>query len=367
VKEKPVQTARVSLCARRALCRITTALMVTMVLVGATAAEAATIKKVAVIMFKPQNYGTAWVDRTTVLNTVWGSTNSARAYYEEESYGRWTLQGKLSVSGDVWGWFTVPYSDTGKCVSALWVSDAQAKAAATGFVASNYDSVIFVTTATGCAGRAWTSGKYITIVSGFNAPTVMHELGHSYGLSHASAWMCKDLLGLKVSISSSCTVSEYGDYPVMGATTSYHMNNFQKGALGFLVASNTKDVTTTGVYNLYPTETLTSNVQVLRIPRKYDSYGTVLDYYYLEFRKTFGFDKFSLTSPYVTGVSIRVAPGYTVKGSRSYLIDATTPALTGFSDAPLGLAGTFTDPTRRVSITLLSILNGAAQVSVAFF
>jgi hypothetical protein len=366
--EKTAQAAQVSLSVRRALrCAAAAVLMSVVVMTNAAAVEAATIKKVAVIMFKPQNYGTAWVDRTTVQNTVWASTSSARAYFEEESYGKWTLQGKLSVTGDVFGWYTVPYNDSGSCVSAMWASAAKTLAAKEGFIDSNYEAIIYVTTATGCPGRAWTTGKVVTIVNGFTGPTVMHELGHAFGLAHASAWICKDALGLKVSISTSCTVSEYGDYAVMGSTTSYHMNNFQKGALGFLAASNTLTVTSDGIYNLYPTEKATTYAQVLRIPRKYDSYGNVTDYYYLEYRQTYGFDKFSLSSVYVNGVSIRVAPNYTSKSSRSYLLDATTPLLTGFSDAPLLLGGIFKDSARRVTITVLSLTGGAAQVVVDFY
>ena len=328
---------------------------------------APTYKRIAVLMFKAQNYGTEWVDEAAVRDAVWLSSTSADEFYREESFGKWALSGALDPDGDVFGWYTVPYNDDGHCVAYSWTTAAKAQAAKEGFVEGNYDALIYVSKATGCPGRAWTGGKVVTVINGFNAATVAHELGHAFGLAHASSWNCKDSLGLKVSISSSCTVSEYGDFAVMGSTTTYHMNNFHKGALGWLAASNTKDVTTDGVYSLYPIEQATTYAQALRIPRKYDTLGNPVDYFYLEFRQPFGFDDFSLTAAKVTGVSIRVAPSYGNKSAHTYLLDATTPALTAFNDAQLIVGSTFTDPTRRVTITLLSAVGGVAQVLVDFY
>jgi hypothetical protein len=355
------------LCILRKLSLITAAVIAVSLFGSVRAAEAVTNKRIAVLMFVPQNL-TPWVDAATVRNVVWTGGGSSNAFYKEESFGKWALTGTLdATNGDVFGWYTVPYSDIGKCISATWISSAKASAAKQGFVETNYDALIYVSRATGCPGRAWTSGKVVTVVNGFNAPTVSHELGHAFGLAHASAWLCKDALGVKVPISTSCGVDEYGDFAVMGSTTSYHMNNFHKGALGWLAASNTKDVTADGVYALYSIEKATTYAQVLRIVRKTDLTGNPLDYFYLEFRQTYGFDNFTLTNPKVTGISIRVAPSYSYKSSHTYLLDATTPALTNFSDAQLLIGGTFNDPTRRVNITLLSIVGGAAQVLVDFY
>jgi hypothetical protein len=326
-----------------------------------------TTKKIAVLMFKPRNYGTEWVDRTAVRSAVWTDSASASKFYQEESFGKWTLEGAIERDGDVFGWYSIPFDDDGTCVSPQWRSWARMEAAKEGFDEARYDAVIFVSAATGCAGRAWTSGRNVTVISGFTAPTIMHELGHAFGLPHARAWVCEDASGAKVSISSTCTASEYGDYAVMGATTSFHMNGFQKGALGFLKATNTTDVTASGVYALHSIERGTREAQVLRIPRTSDRDGNIRDYYYLELRQPYGFDAFAPTSPYVNGISIRVAPEYTDRGSPSYLLDTTTPAATGFGDAPLKLGATFTDADRRVNITAMSISGGVAQVRVDFF
>jgi hypothetical protein len=334
----------------------------------ASVAQAQTTKRVAVLMFNPRNYGTQWITPDAARAAVWTATNSVDKYYREESYGRWAIGSKLRVDGDVFGWYTVPYDNLGNCALSTWAAYAKTLAAGQGFVATNYDAIVYVTSATGCPGRAWTSGNVVTVISGFNAPTVAHELGHAFGLSHASAWQCKDATAKVVSISATCAAVEYGDYSVMGQTTNFQMNNFQKGALGFFVASNTRTVTANGTYALYPTELNTPQVQVIRIPRKLDTYGNPVDFYYLEFRQTMGtFDRFATTSPYVNGVTIRVAPDYKSKSSKSFLIDATPVTANNFNDAPLPVGQSFTDPTRRVTITVVSVTGGVAQVSVSFF
>ena len=347
--------------------RLATVLSFLFVLGSAANAQAITNKKIAVLMFLPQNYGTEYVSEDDARSVVWTASNSADEFYREESFGKWALTGFLRPDGDVFGWYTVPYSNSGTCIPFSWISAAKSYAAAEGFVESNYDALIYVTQATGCPGRAWTTGKTVYVLSGFNAPTVQHELGHAFGLAHASAWLCKDALGVKVPISASCSVSEYGDFATMGQTTSYHMNAYHKGVLGFFAASNTRDVTADGTFALYSLEKPTTYAQTIRIPRKYDIFGKVLDYYYLELRQPYGFDNFGATSSHVNGISIRVAPAYTVVKAHSYLLDATTPAVTGFGDAELKVGQTFNDPTRRVNITLVSVTGDVAQVNVDFY
>src|ERR1044071_3221649 len=79
------------------------AFMLSMLMGGV--AQAQTTKRIAVLMFLPRNYGTQWVTEATVRSALWTGTNSANAYYQEESFGKWRLQGRLRVDGDVFGWY----------------------------------------------------------------------------------------------------------------------------------------------------------------------------------------------------------------------------------------------------------------------
>jgi hypothetical protein len=144
------------------------------------------------------------------------------------------------------------------------------------------------------------------------------------------------------------------------------MNGYDKGVLGMLAASNTSTVTASGVYDLYPIEQPTPNVQVLRIPRTFDITGAPLDFYYLEYRRPFGFDTFAATDPRVNGVLVRVAGTYGTRGTRSFLLDATTPATTGFQDAAVAAGQTFYDEARHIAVKVLSVGPTAASVQIDY-
>jgi uncharacterized repeat protein (TIGR01451 family) len=149
----------------------------------------------------------------------------------------------------------------------------------------------------------------------------------------------------------------------MGSSTN-HFNNFQKGRLGYLDVVNTQTVSTNGSYTIAPIEWITSDVQVLRIPKEKDGNGNVTQYYYLEYRQPYGFDNFGSTAPVVNGVSIRLAPPYSTI-SQSLLID-TASETTSFSDAPLTVNKTFEDPLKGITISTISVSGNLATVSVDF-
>src|SRR3989338_3216793 len=60
-------------------------------------------KRVAVVMFNFQNDNSQPYTVDYARNMVFGTINS---YYKEASFG------KLSLEGDVFGWYTIPYSST---------------------------------------------------------------------------------------------------------------------------------------------------------------------------------------------------------------------------------------------------------------
>ncbi len=328
-----------------------------------------TVKKLAIIMFNLRNNVKQVISPSSARSVTFTGTSSANKYYQEESFGAWQLQGKIRTDGDIYGPYTINYDDVKNCDYNNWSIAAENAAAAEGFSPDGYTNIIYIFPSLGgCPGRAFAylAGTRVFVTASYNAATVIHELGHNYSLEHSSSWACTGPTGAKVSISSKCSASEYGDFAVMGATTTYHMNNRSKGKLGFFSPENTLDVTTDGLYTVVPVEINTTGVQTLRIPRQMDSAGNILDYYYLEFRQPYGFDNFAAIEPKVNGLLIRVAPAYLSVG-RSFLLDATTPALTNFTDAPLALNQTFTDSAAGVSIKTVSTGPNGAQAEVHFF
>jgi hypothetical protein len=196
---------------------------------------------------------------------------------------------------------------------------------------------------------------------------VAHELAHNFGLGHSNSFVCKDSNNNVVPVSDNCLSYEYGDvFDIMGRGSGWglHMNNYQKGRLNWFTKTNTQsvtrsNVTSDGLYTIKPIEQLSSGVQSLKL---YVNDSKL--FYYLEYRQPFGFDVFNTTAAVVNGVSIRLAPDYSIY-SDSLLID-TSQVRTGFYDAPLLVDQTFTDIIRGVTITTVSATASEATVRVSF-
>jgi hypothetical protein len=198
---------------------------------------------------------------------------------------------------------------------------------------------------------SWINGELTVRVVG-------HELGHNLGAHHASGLRCV-AGGVPVAVGGTCSADEYGDpFDIMGAG-GRHTSNWNKARLGWLGGSNLATASGSGTFALAAQESLTSDVQLLRIPR-----GDGL-FYYLELRQPFGsfFDNFAAADPAVRGVTVRLAPDF-ASSVPSHLID-TTPATATFEDAPLAVGKTFADPEHGVWVVNRGILGGKAKVEVS--
>jgi hypothetical protein len=321
---------------------------------------AASPKKVAVILANFQNDTSQPIDQAEAKNRVFTGTSSSNAYFKEISYGVRSLVGITDVNGgDVFGWYTLDFSNS-PCDYSAWGSNARSKAQAAGVNIAAYDHVIhYFPRASSCSfsGVGQLPGRY-NWINGSSSQTIAHELGHNFGVHHASSLRCTSG-GANVPISPTCTSSEYGDpFDVMGGRYR-HMSAYQKGRLGWLEAANTVTVTAGGDFNVVPLETKsTSGIQSLRVRIP----GTS-EYYYVEYRQPFGFDNFSATSAVINGVLIHRATDYTTL-VRTQLID-NVPTTTTYDDAALAVGRTFSDPAASISITLVSRTAAAALVRVS--
>jgi hypothetical protein len=288
---------------------------------------------------------------------VFTGAQSSNAYFKEESFGIRSLIGKLSATGDVFGWYTIAPGATA-CNYSGWGNSARAAAQSAGVDLSGYDHIIHYfprTAACGWSGVGQVPGKY-TWINGSGAQTISHELGHNFGSHHASTLVCTSN-GSRVTIGGSCTVNEYGHpFDVMGSGYR-HMTVFNKGRIGFLEPENTVNVAADGTFSIAPLETKSTQIQSLRIPID----GSTA--YYVEFRQPFGFDNFSTTSSVVNGVLITRAPLSYSTLERPALLDMA-PSTSTFTDASLRVGATFTDATSGISVRLNSISSTAANVTV---
>lgn len=288
------------------------------------------------------------------------NANSVAAYYSTSSWGQ------LSLSGEVFGWYTIPDTSL-TCATSTWAASAAVLAAANGVDLGSFDHVVYAFPyVADChwAGLASMPGRssWLNGSSAMALRTMAHELGHNLGTHHASTLDCAQD-GVRVPLSESCTLNEYGDpFTVMGSSTQFEHTNFARGNFDWMSSAQTDLVTATGEYTLSPIEVASpANPQVLQIPR-----GDSGMYLTLEFRQPDGtsFDDLSPFAPVTNGVTIRMTASLAAT-ARSRLIDST-PATSSYIDAALAVGQTVTDGSYGVTITTTSVSSSAVTVQVGF-
>lgn len=310
-----------------------------------------------------------------VANFMFNNTDSVRAHFEQSS------DGLATITGDVLGWYTIPYgfdsTDTNgdgtfECAYSTWGNAGRAAAQAAGVNLSGYQYFVYVfPTAPLCgwAGLGQLPGSSSWSNGYVNHQVFVHELGHNWGVHHASSYTCNadtdgDPLTAKVRVpiaatASDCTSSEYGDpFGVMGSWNYKLHNNFHRAQLGWL--PDQQSVTTTGVYQLAGVNGAAGVApRLLSIPRPGGTYLA------LELRQAEApFDVFSASANPASGVSVRITPSLSTR-SQSRLVD-TTPATTTFSDAALPVGASLFDPASGATITAQSVAGSVATVSISF-
>ncbi|TML65463.1 MAG: hypothetical protein E6G14_16340 [Actinobacteria bacterium] len=309
-------------------------------------------KNVAVLLFNFTNDTSQPWTTSTVRNVVFDSTTSVNAYYQDAS------NGSLTLSGNVFGWYTIGMDNSG-CQYDNWGTAARNAATAAGVPLSSYQYIVYAfpsTASCGWAGLAYLPGTGAWINGSMTLRVVAHELGHNFGVHHASTLDCTNG-STRVTLSGNCTMNEYGDpFSVMGSAATRLHNNWHRTQLGFNPAGQV--VSTSGDYLLAPADG-SGSPRMLSIARPD---GT---YFQLEFRQPTGlFDNFSPSDPVVNGVSIRIAPAPNVI-IQSKLLDAT-PETATFADAALPVGRSFVDPGTGLQITTKAVGPSGATVGIQF-
>jgi fibronectin type 3 domain-containing protein len=295
--------------------------------------------------------------KTAVRGLFFTNERSVASYYSEVSDGR------MALTGEVFGYYTITAKTT-SCNYSEWGTAARQAATAAGVNLSSYTNVVHAfprQSACWWGGLAQVNNKYSWINGSMTIYVTTHELGHNFGAHHASSMSCTKS-GSRVPLSSSCSVSEYGDpFDVMGQNASgpsnqRHMQTWHRKQTGILGTADQLTVTKNGRYTVSTAQKAGGSPRILRVKR------TASDYYYLEYRQPYGlFDDFSTTSAAVNGVMVRIAPD-TLR-VQSKLLDMN-PSTTTFSDAPLAVGKTFTDPSTNLSISTVSIKASGATLRI---
>lgn len=277
------------------------------------------------------------------------------------------------LSGDTFGWFTLPMSGA-VCDTDTLVSEANDAAVAAGANLGAYAQVIYMFPKTPCTwaglGAIGPNGQKIVYVNGANAfdqRVIAHEMGHGFQLDHSDALECG-----ASAIDGTCSdLDQASPDDTMGSRAG-HYNVFQKERLGWLGTSGMPVITTvtaSGRYTLEPLETQTTGLKALKIRQGTDPATGQAVWYYLEYRQAVGFDSIlSSVGTLTKGVSIiRGMPSNT--GSVNTLIDTTPESntlsrMSDFEDGTLLPGRSFTDAGAGVTISVVSADANGAVVDV---
>ena len=221
------------------------------------------------------------------------------------------------------------------------IDETRAVAAQAGYNPSSFDFDIVCTGARPNAifgAIAYVGGPGLWLAnSNFNLGVAAHELGHNFGLPHASFWFT----GGRSSIGPG-VLQEYGDLfdsmGVPGGSTS-HFNARLKNLLGWIPSADAPLVVTNGTYRLaahdHPNAT---GLRALRLAR---NDGKT---YWAEFRN--GFNNRWVTN----GVTLRWGGS---GAENTLLIDTTPGTAVARDDAPILIGRTFSDRCLDLHITPL--------------
>jgi chitodextrinase len=317
---------------------------------------------VAVVLLNFSNSATQPYSPAKASGIMFSDPSSVAAFFAEES------RGAVALSGNVYGWYTIAATDAG-CDYATWQTQADAKAAAAGVDLNAFDRVIYAWPfANSCAwaGMGYMPGDTSWNNGSFSLRVLAHELSHNFGTNHASTLRCTQGTTI-VALSATCTYNEYGDpFSIMGSANTYHSDGEQVGEMGWLKAGELATVPPGGTYALTPLLTGPAGAaKVLRIVR---TTGASASSFFVDVRATVGpyFDTFGPTSAAVTGVMIRLSTDTGVpvwSPTNTKLVD-TTPTTGTYTDAPLTVGQTLTDPVSHISITTISVDASGALVRV---
>ncbi len=279
-------------------------------------------------------------------------TEGVRTFYANSSFGQTSLTFTPAVnddSPDVSPVLRMPNpgsyyeGSTGSERSWQLHLDARGAAQAAGIDVAGYDrvGVVFSGLNYWWAGLGEVAGRNFWINAEYDFRVVAHELGHTYGMMHANAWLVND--GNPISAAGSS--SEYGDVTdIMGSGNSpfQDFSHWNKSILQWIPDSAVTSATTSGTYRVYRFDDAAAN---LNLPRAIKVRRNDQQDYWIGYRA-------GSTNPNFTNGAY-VLWGYHTN-QQGNLLDLTPGTANNFSDAPLAVGSTFSDPGAGVSFTTVA-------------
>jgi Ricin-type beta-trefoil lectin domain/Gametolysin peptidase M11 len=207
----------------------------------------------------------------------------------------------------------------------------------------------------GYAGLGGVGGS-LTWIARLRVGTVIHELGHNFGLFHASSRTCTSG-STKVPMSDNCTSSEYGDpFDPMGHGGSHHFNAGYKATLGWIPSANVTVASGSQTYTILPMTAAHTGPQLLRVKGASDVM------YQVEFRQPAKEDNFTTTDPNIKGVLVHAFFTQASDAGQAHLLDMSADG--DFNIAALAVGKAYKFFNTNTTMTVVSTSTSGAQVRV---
>jgi hypothetical protein len=265
-------------------------------------------------------------------------------FYSVSSYGRTSLVGTATPL------LRLPQPRSSYATLFDAIADARVAARNAGFDPDGYDLDLIAgdPSFTSNHGVAIVGGKGAAIEGAFLFSIVAHELGHNFGLNHASMWVSDD-----ETPTGPGHLDEYGnEWDVMGQgrTAGSIFEPAARWWLGWLPDNAVTDMNTSGTYRVLAHDDASSaGTRVLRFTRDESSVGR----FWLSVRQ-----QAREEWPRYAGFLVRTQ---STIADRTELLDLTPGDQTGNLNAPLAVGQSFTHPSTGVVITPIGLTGTTPQ------
>ena len=305
--------------------------------------------------------------------------NDVDSWYAQASYGT------TSVNPSFFGPFALNETAAPGCADTNALAETIINAAAPAVTYANFTRLMFIVACTNIGGLATVGTTSVATPQGAitagetwigpggwaSLHTLVHELGHNAGMSHADWVICQpDVFDPPTRFGPNCVAAPYGDpFDVMGqpSGSASHPDAYHTALAGWFSTANDPVVTAAGTasYTLAPIETPSAGPMALTIPR-----GNTGTSWTIEYRHPVGADSWMSTCGLATGcnvtggASIKINGAFPGSAEDTHAVDMT-PASQPMSstywptqdlevDGALLPGHSFTDPEFGFVITVTS-------------
>jgi hypothetical protein len=324
---------------------------------------------------------------TTIMNVIGGTGSSQRHMFQEISYGIQDTQPMY------FGPYTLPVMN---CLTIACCGPSSDQTGNGATVQSEIDALgmtfnhyfwVYGKIPSGANCGTWGdegSPSKIATYSSYSFHDIVgysQEIGHNFGMTHEPAMCCGGTVSGNRTCSGGVTFSdntatcqhmEYANPLSFMGNGAHHPSALHKYHQGWMSGCNLVKAGTSTTITMVPQELPCNGVQLVQIPApktrpgpgiKGDAQGTppMLTHYYLEMRAPYGFD-----SGIGPTILVSIGPDLPAANRNApyvYLLDMN-PSTTTLNDAGLTAGKSYMDPGGGLTVTVNSIDNASASVTI---